>query len=364
MKVNRGSDAVSARQLSNAALFSALAALAGFAPAGTALAAGSAAWLSPLFALPPAVGVVFLLQYLCRRRPGEALDQIFYTVWGGVAGRGLLCLYALWCVLHACFALRDYTERIQAAMFPQAGAAFLALPLLALCFWAMKHQLRFLTRAAAVFLGLAAVALAAMVLLALGDIRPGHLLPVDPPKTLAAAGGGVALLGPLGATVYAAFLSGRVSDRYRLGAQSVRPLIVTALIASGLIAFTVGILGAPLTARLQNPFLTAVKNISGLEGGVRFESILTALWALPSFVFIALMGLVALTLLASVLKVDSAALLAGPVCLLIYAGSRGLAVYAGDAARLYQTWVPYGDVLLQYAVPVMTFGVGRLRIKN
>ena len=354
-------DVVTARQLNRMSLFSVVSILAGTAPAIAARTAGSAGWLSPLFGALPVLAVVFLLQYMFRRCPARALDQIFYAVWGAVPGRVILSLYVLWCVLQASFSLRLYVEHIHAGMFAQAGGAFFALMMLAVCYWASRGRLAVLVRAAAVLFGLVALVLLAILLLALPDYRVENLLPVNPLKAPSIAMSGAAVLGPFGVMVYAQFLSGRVSDRHQLGRSGVMPLTLAALGGVLLFVFTIGILGAPLTAVMQNPFLIAAKNISGIEGNARLDAFVTALWTMPTFVFISLMGMTALTLTGSVCKLDDAKNLAGPLQLLIYVGAMSLGAAAADVMAVGESYVQYGHYVFLVGIPLLTLGLGKLR---
>ena len=356
-------DVITARQLTHTALFSAISLLAGVAPAVAAGAAGSAGWLAPLFGLPPVIGMAFLLQYMYRKRPDDPLDQIFYAVWGRIPGRAVLALYAAWCTLQASFSLRLYIERIQAGMFTRTGGALFAMMLLAICWWASIGRLNALTRASAVFFGLVALTLLVMLLLALPDYNLGNLLPVNPMRAQSIVLGGASVLGPFGVLIYANFLSGRVENRHLLGRHSLPALAVITLGCMLLFAFTIGILGAPLTARMQDPFLIAVKNISGTAGNARLEAFVIALWTMPTFVFISLMSMVALTLFASIGGTSGAKPMAGPLQLFIYVGALSLGVYAADVVRMYTSYVQVGHYVFQYGIPVLTLGLGKLRRK-
>ena len=354
-------DVVSGRQLNRMALFSVVSILAGTAPAAAARIAGSAGWLAPLFGALPVLGAAFLLQYMFRRCPARSLDQIFYAVWGAVPGRIILTLYILWCVLQASFSLRLYVEHIQAGMFAQTGGAFFALMLLAVCYWASRNKLTVLVRTSAVLFGLVGLVLIAMLLLALPDYQAANLLPVNPLKAPSIALSGAAVLGPFGVLIYAQFLSGRVNDRERLGRTGILPLTVAALGGVALFVFTIGILGAPLTARMQNPFLIAAKNISGVEGNARLDAFVTALWTMPAFLFISLMSMTALTLTASVCKLDDPKSLAGPLQLLIYVGALSLGAAAADVMAVNESYVQYGHYVFLAGFPILTLALGKLR---
>jgi len=356
-------DMISAKQLSYMAMFSIWFTLMGTAPAVAARSAGSAGWLAPVLGALPVLLIVFLLQIMYRRHDERALDQIFTDIWGQIPGRILLALYALWCTLQASFTLRLYVENIQTGMFARSGGSFFALILLSVCYVALRGRLASLARASAVLFGLVALVLLTMLLLALPDIRTENLLPVNPLKAPSIALGATAALGPFGALIYVHFLSGQISDRRHLSRHSVLPLAAAALGGLVLFIFTIGILGAPLTAHMPNPLLIAVKNISGIQGNARLEGLITALWTMPAFVFITLMSMVALTLIAAVFRMKSAVPMAGPLMLLVYVGALSMGATAADVMRVNEGYVQYGHYVFQYGVPLLTLGLGFLRRK-
>ncbi len=356
-------DLISARQLACLTVFSLVSLIATTVPSRLADNAGPSAWLSPVFGVLPVLGIVFLLQYMYSKRPDEPLDQIFYAVLGQVFGRVVLCLYALWCLLQASFVYRFFGERIATDMFITGELPVLQVLLLGVCFWAVKGRVNILTRVAYIFAAMITMALLFVLAVSVKDIRMENLLPVNPLKTFDIARNGAVVTGYYGVIVYANFLSGRVTDRQLIGKKSVWPLMTGVILTVYFAVLTIGILGSGLASNMQNAFLSAVKNLSGFEGRSRFESIISALWTMPSFSFIALMCMVAIALLSSAVKLKGPTYLTGPIVFLIYATGSALVAYFGDAAEIYHTYVQYGNYMFQFGFPLLVLGVGKLRKK-
>ncbi len=356
-------DMISARQLAALTVFSLLSIIATTAPQSAAVFAGPSGWLAPLFGILPVFGVVCLIQYMYKKRPNEPFDQIFYSVFGPVVGRFVLGLYALWCIILCFFSLRVFGERVVSSMFVQAGVSLLSVMLLGLCLWAIRGRLNALSRLTAICTGLVTVVLLFISLAALPDYDLNNLYPINPMEAPSIVGSGLTVLGTFGIIVYSQFLSSRVSDRQQTARRSMLPLLALMLSAMWLIVFTIGILGSSLATHMQNPFLIAVKNITGIEGSSRFESVIIALWTMPTFVFITLMSMVSLSLISSIVKLESTNYMAAPIVLLIYVGAASLARYAPDVLRIYRTYLQYGHYLFQYGFPLLLLGVGKLRKK-
>ena len=54
-------------------------------------------------------------------------------------------------------------------------------------------------------------------------------------------------------------------------------------------AFAIGILGAELTAKLNHPFFTMLRNVSLFHAVERFGALVIGLWVLPDFVLVSML---------------------------------------------------------------------------
>ena len=76
----------------------------------------------------------------------------------------------------------------------------------------------------------------------------------------------------------------------------------TCVLVTLLSAFTIDILGAELTAKLNHPFFTMLRNVSLFHAVERFGALVIGLWVLPDFVLVAML----LTLAVSVFQSSGA----------------------------------------------------------
>ena len=110
---------VKRRELSALGFVASLTAAARILPGLGAAAAGPAAWLCPLAALPGALLVCECLHSAMRHaRRGEGLSALALRSLGRVPGGILLVLYALWLVFYAAFSLRSASSRFTIAIYP------------------------------------------------------------------------------------------------------------------------------------------------------------------------------------------------------------------------------------------------------
>ena len=149
---------VKRRELSALGFVASLTAAARILPGLGAAAAGPAAWLCPLAALPGALLVCECLYSAMRHaRRGEGLSALALRSLGRVSGGILLVLYALWLVFYAAFSLRSASSRFTIAIYPGTDPDIFVAVGAAACLVPALGRYSSLGRAAVVCRGLLAL---------------------------------------------------------------------------------------------------------------------------------------------------------------------------------------------------------------
>ena len=92
-------------------------------PIASVEAAGRAAWLSALAALPLTAAYIFFLSALMdKREEGENLQELSLRLLGKAGGRVFLILTAAWLLLYAGFELRSGSDRLIVTVYPNSRA--------------------------------------------------------------------------------------------------------------------------------------------------------------------------------------------------------------------------------------------------
>ena len=178
-------------------------------------------------------------------------------------------------------------------------------------------------------------------------------------------------LGPVaGAAVlfFAAFTGGATPETPGRARCAMRWCVRTCVLVTLLSVFTIGNLGAGLTAQLNHPFFTLLRNISLFHAVERFGALVIGLWVLPDFVLVAML----LTLAVNCLRAActrNAQLFARknpPALVLLCAAAVGagallLAQNAFDTDALQTNVVPRLNLALLGLGTVGTYLTGRAR---
>ena len=303
-------------------------------------AAGCGGWLCALAALVPLLLFAWMLEGILHRgRPGEGIGEITLRALGPVAGRVLLGVYALWFLLYSAFALRIGAERFIETVFPLSRPWPFVVTILATAVCGALGSTKALFRASEIFLPLLMLVLALVLVFAVPGLDVKNLLPVTAQELPGVARSGLTVFG-IGAAVL--FFS----------------------------AFTIGILGAELTAKLNHPFFTMLRNVSLFHAVERFGALVIGLWVLPDFVLVSMLLTLAVNCLRAACSRDGRlfAQKNPPALVLLCAAAAGvgalfLAQNAFETDALQTNIVPIVNIVLLGVGTVGMYLVGRARGK-
>ena len=255
-------------------------------PATAAELAGRAAWLSPLLALPAALGYGWLLhRLLARRLPGEDTVSLLRRALGERASRAVLLLIGLFFLFYAAFSLRSGAQRFITTIFPQAKPVPFALSMGVLAALAAAGPLRTLGRCGKVILPVLLLTLGFILLAALPTVRLENLLPLRPRDALPALAGALPGLDVLAAVLFLSLFLSAPGEGQRFAPTAVW-IALLGLLLSLLGLTLVGNFGAELTASLQRPFFYLVRNLVFFRNVERVEALVVALWVFSDFLLV------------------------------------------------------------------------------
>ena len=341
-------------------------------PRKTTAEAGCGGWLCALAALVPLLLFAWMLEGILHRgRPGEGIGEITLRALGPVAGRVLLGVYALWFLLYSAFALRIGAERFIETVFPLSRPWPFVVTILAMAVCGALGRTKALFRASEIFLPLLMLVLALVLVFAVPGLDVKNLLPVTVQELPGVARSGLTVFG-IGAAVlfFSAFTGGRTPPAPGRGRAAVWWCVRICVLVTLLSAFTIDILGAELTAKLNHPFFTMLRNVSLFHAVERFGALVIGLWVLPDFVLVSMLLTLAVNCLRAAGTHDGRlfAQKNPPALVLLCAAAAGvgalfLAQNAFETDALQTNIVPIVNIVLLGIGTVGMYLVGRARGK-
>lgn len=336
--------------------------------------AGSAAWVSPVFAFFILLALGAVLVRVLSAVPDHGLAQAGLRLLGPGAGKCFLMVWVLWFCFHAGFLLRSGADRFISTVFPDSGPWIFVVSMALLILIAGLGTVKTLARASELFRPVLLVVLLAVILLALAQVRPEFLLPVTTADLLPSIEGGV-VVSNVGCflLIIMAFLREDEESQTPLLRSYSRFLLVMCVTAAAVCLTTMGIFGKTLTIRLSHPFFVMVRDLTLFSVAQRFDALVIGLWVLPDFVLVTLEILLASDLLMLIFggeKVPQRVLYWKDgnkfVWLCVVSAVIVAMVIAPDVESL-MNWadfiVPAINLTLCFATPVLLFLVGKARKK-
>jgi len=332
-----------------------LAPAVGVLPGVTARQAAEGAWFAPLVALAVALALGLIMKRLAQ----GGLAQTFLRLLGTIPGRILTIIYIMWALALAGARLRLSGQRILFTAQNEMGVWFFLSVLAIMAVWLAWGKLDAFVRAATVFSRILTLALVAVLALTVFQIRVENLFPVWAENILPTLKAAVPTLGVLCYGVYAAFIWEGDEERGWKW-RTVGGCVLLAL----LLFAVLGNMGAELTGRLEDPFITLSKHV-GVEGAFqRVESLISALCLLGDLALLGLLLWAIRRMLAVICPEWNGELvvLAGMVVLLLEAGTVFRDVIWAQQFEYKVALV--GNLLLGVGVPLLLLLLDRRAEQN
>lgn len=270
---------------------------------------GAGGWIAPLFAFFPLLGLVWVVEKLVTvEGKKHALSAALCLRLGPGPGKVISLLYGVWITVYGGFLLRSGGERLLSTIYPTAHLPLFLVAMLVPVVIAAMGPLRYAVRSAVVLMLLFAIALIAVNLLAIPNVKVQYLLPVNilrPGQLLFSALPVVNVLSPW---VNFTFFRDRVVEDTAAVRRSAAYLAVLILMVILLLVTTVGILGPELSLRHQFPFFIMIKNLSFFNIIERIEPVVVMIWLLTDYVFITMQLISAGEALKSVFEIGPRAI--------------------------------------------------------
>ena len=310
-----------------------------------------------------AVGFALGLQaLLSRRRPGQSAAELVVLALGNKIGKAVCLLLALWLLVYAGFTLRAGTERLISCVYADGKSWLLSLTMAALACVAASGRLHALAGTGRVLGMILLVVLVLTCAASVPGVRPEFLWPPrqeDIPGLLLTAG--LVFIIPANGVFFLLLLA-PVREAGLPVRPTLRASLIMCLLLGVVMAVTVGTLSASVTAGLQYPFFSLIRNVSVGTLLERFEALVLAVWVCADFLFLASLLYMIRILLRTVLGRDSrAAVIVSAAVMTVLSQI----VWSGTLTMKTASGVvfPLGNTALTVAVVPGIFLLGRLRKK-
>lgn len=324
---------------------------------------GAAGWVGILLSCGLFYGFILLLTALFKNRANAGLHEIAGRMLGRPVAFVLSAVTAVWVFVLCGFFLRDFAERLAATILPGTPIPFFLVILLAILAILMTGKWIDFVRFTVICFWLVLAGFGLVLLLCLPAVKGANLWPVttlDAVPVLSAFYPMFGIFAYLGLLLYT---GDEMEGLDKLKQYGGRCTLVLLAVNAAVFLCTDGVFGPRLTASMTFPFFMAVKSIRLLGAIGRLESLFILFWVITDIAIAAMLLHVLTSLLGKLTKVNDPVLMRTPLLLGLYIFSLCIVRSLFELTRFEETVVLAGNIILGIGVPVVLWGVMRLRRK-
>lgn len=261
-----------------------------FLPAFAAREAGEDAWLAGLIGMAGAMLLALISIALARRFPRLSLIQYAELSLGRPLGKAAGLLFLLWIFHLTAIVAREFGEFMVEMTMPQTPISVFVIVILLLAAYAARQGVEVLARANQIILGLTALSLIILVLLAANRMQAEFLMPVLGSRPSALLRGAYAPLAWMGEVVIATIaVFPQLTDPQRIRPVTLWALLFTGLTSSLMTLVTLAALGRHWVVTSSLPVLAVTRYVEIGDFLERLEPIFVAVWVSGTFIKLAIL---------------------------------------------------------------------------
>ena len=250
----------------------------------------AASWLSPFFALLPALLLIYILNKITERHQEKSLCEIIELILGKIPGKIILFVFLIHTVFLTAVFLRFFGEKFISALFPDVTPSFFMIILLMFAILAARRNIQSFARFGEIAFIFAAAGIAVGFAFAIFHADSTNLYPV----TYYDIGSIILSSRPLvslwSLITFTLFLGGGESRRLTTHGAAARTMtkfmLVTALFSFLSSILVIGVLNAETAANMSMPYFMVFRSIQTPGIIQSFDTFFILFWAFTDFLMI------------------------------------------------------------------------------
>ncbi|HHW01057.1 MAG TPA: endospore germination permease [Clostridiaceae bacterium] len=322
-----------------------------------------AGWLTPVFAIFPYIGLVFVLQALFKNNREANLSDIIFKTFGRVLGTVLLILYLIWMLLTLGIYVRFFAEKFLSSLLPNTHMNFFTVTLLATVFYASQRGVVYIARTAEFLFLVFSAIFFIIFIITIPNFEVINLFPVTHHDILPLMKSTYSSIGIWGSLTFVFFFGDKINDKEhikRFGLQGAVYLVLAALMIS---IQTIGVYGYSVIERLSLPYVFVVKGVSILKTIERIESVTVASWIILDFIAISVTLLILTSIIKSIFALTDERSLLSPVTIFAFIFSQYIARNRFELENFFSLISIPANIIFGFVFPLIILVVGKIRGK-
>ena len=322
--------------------------------------AGKAGWASAIFALIPALILLWTLVSLFKKNEGSLYD-IYEKVFGKFLNKIIISLYIVWCIYLIGLYLRMFGERFLNTILFEANVSILMAFMLVFVYFIVNQKIDVVGRMSEILICFFAAIVGLVFLTTVSQIELKNIWPVTYYDTWSIIRGSEPVFSLSCYITAVMFLGDKISNKKRLKKNGIWAMVGWSVFSVILILSTTGLFGHRLNAQLLFPYFATLKNIRILNAIERVESLFISIWVASDAVIIALFSFVSLHLIKRLFKKKSHKKFSLWILVIAFIIAVNFAPNAYEAEEIAKIYIEPVNILFFAGIPILALIVGKIR---
>ncbi|NLY43293.1 MAG: endospore germination permease [Clostridiaceae bacterium] len=322
-----------------------------------------AGWLTPVFAVLPFIGLVYIMHEMFKKEKEASLSDIFIKVLGNIPGRVLLSIYLIWLMILLGTYVRYFSERFLTLLLPNNPMPFFTITILLLVFYAVRGGIVSLTRTAEFFFLLFSILFVILFILTLANVEIINLFPVTYYDILPLVKSTYSILGIWGYFTFIFFIGDKINDKEHIKRFGLQAAVYLLLVTIMLLVQTIGVYGHTVIQRISMPYFVVIQSISIMESLERIESVTLTFWVIVDFVIISVFMYIIIRIIKQLFSLSSSKQFMSPVTMFAYVFSFYVSRNNFELSNFSKYIALQVNIALGFVLPFIVFVIGKIRKK-
>lgn len=335
-----------------------------YIPLYTAEAAKQAAWLSPLVATVWEIIYMFVWMQFLKKHSEKSFVVIIQEITGKFLGKIICLLYFLWLTLLLSYNIRMYAERIITTTMPGVSIFVVVAVMLLLVGYIGKYGIVPLAKMCELFFIAIMGIFFIFDILILPKMQLENLYPITLKDALPVLKGSLGVIAIFAYNILIFIFNDKID--YKQGdfkKISIKTIIIITIIATLSTAIPLAVFGWSVVIKMPIPFINTMMEISWFDIIERMEAAIIVLWIMADFVLISLFVYAAIHMIRVTFNLSNVSGLSTMFILSMFFVSIFLADSTVELRTLSESILTPSNIIFGYAIPILLFGIGKIRKK-
>ncbi|MDD2375891.1 MAG: endospore germination permease [Clostridia bacterium] len=334
-----------------------------YLPLGTIQDAHNAAWISPLVTGIFIVVYTFIWIQILKKYERQSFIDITKDIIGKTLGSIVCIVYFLWITFMLAYNVEMYTVKLVSTAMIGINPIMISSVMMILIVYVVKSGIIPLAKMNEIFFAALIIIFIVCNFLILPQIQLQNLFPItykDIIPIFKANFSGFALFSYI---IVLFMFNDKVEHKGEFKKVALNSLLLLIIISILTIAIPICIFGADIIVKMPVPYLNTMMQISVFNVIERIESAIIIFWVITDFVMFAIFTYSAMHMIKVFYKLDNVKPLINIYIVGIFFLSLSLATSTIELKILSNKILTNSNILMGSIVPILIFGIGKLRKK-